>query len=107
MTARIQVPARPKRGEAIELRILIQHPMEPTQVFHYEVGQEIPRNVIHAFVCRYNGVEVFRADLSSGISANPYLRFYTVAEDSGEIEFAWSDDAGKQESERVAIVVDG
>lgn len=106
MTARVQVPARPKRGEAIELRILIQHPMEPGYR-RDEVGQEIPRNVIHAFVCRYNGVEVFRADLSSGISANPYLRFYTVAEDSGEIEFAWSDDAGKQESERVAIVVDG
>jgi sulfur-oxidizing protein SoxZ len=98
------VPAWAKRGEVIELRILIQHAMEPGYR-RDEVGREIPRNVIHAFVCRYNGVEVFRADLSSGISANPYLRFHTVADASGEIEFSWSDDEGKQETERVAIVV--
>ena len=104
MTARIQVPSQARRGEVIALRILIQHAME-TGYRRDEVGTVIARNVIHSFVCRYNGVEVFRADLSSGISANPYLRFHTIADASGEIEFSWSDDAGRQDSERVAIVV--
>ena len=106
MVARVQIPRAAKRGEVIEIRIVIQHSME-TGFRHDEVGRLIPRNVINAFSCRYNGVEVFRADTSSGISANPYFQFYTVAEASGELEFWWVDDEGAQGSERRAIVVAG
>jgi len=104
MAARIQMPKQARHGELIEIRILIQHPME-TGYRHDDVGRLIKRNVINAFSCRYNGEEVFRADLSSGISANPYLQFYTVAEASGEIEFNWIDDEGKQGLERQSIAV--
>jgi sulfur-oxidizing protein SoxZ len=104
MTARVQMPRAAKRGEVIEVRILIQHAME-TGYRHDEVGHVIKRNVINVFSCRYNGVEVFRADLSSGIGANPYLQFYTVAEANGVFEFAWIDDEGKQGLERQSIVV--
>jgi sulfur-oxidizing protein SoxZ len=105
MTARIQlVPSRPKRGEIVEVRVLIQHNMETGYRRDLE-GHEIPRNCINLFSCRYNGVEVFRADLSSGISANPLLQFYTVAEAAGEFDFSWIDDEGKQGSERVSIAV--
>jgi hypothetical protein len=43
--------------------------------------------------------------LGSGIAANPYLQFYTVVDESGEIDFSWVDDNGVQGSERVAITV--
>ena len=105
MSARVQlVPPRPKRGEIVEVRVLIQHNME-TGYRRDEEGREIRRNCINLFICRYNGVEVFRADLSSGISANPLLQFYTVAEDSGELELWWIDDESKQVSERASIAV--
>jgi sulfur-oxidizing protein SoxZ len=104
MAARIQIPKEARRGELIEVRVLIQHPME-TGYRHDDVGHLIKRNVINAFSCRYSGEEIFRADLSSGISANPYLQFYTLAEASGELEFTWIDDEGKQGSERQSIVV--
>jgi sulfur-oxidizing protein SoxZ len=104
MAARVQVPSRAKRGEIVEVRVLIQHPME-TGYRHDDVGHLIKRNVINMLTCRYNGVEVFRADLSSGIAANPYVQFFTVAEASGELEFAWFDDEGKQGSERQSIQV--
>ena len=45
---------------------------------------------------------MFRAEMGSGVAANPYLQFYTVAEASGEIEFSWVDDAGESGSERAA-----
>jgi sulfur-oxidizing protein SoxZ len=106
MVARVQMPREAKRGEVIEIRIVIQHAME-TGFRRDDVGGLIKRNVINAFSCRYNGVEVFRADLSSGISANPYLQFYTVAEASGEFEFYWIDDAGTQERVRQPIAVSG
>jgi len=106
VAARIQVPAAAKRGEAIEVRIIIQHPMETGyRVDH--VGKPVPKNAIRTLTCRYNGVEVFRAAMSPGIAANPYLQFFTVAEASGELEFFWTDDAGTQESARQAIVVAG
>ena len=106
MAARIQIPRQAKRGEVIEIRVLIQHSME-TGFRHDNVGRLIKRNVINAFSCRYNGVEVFRADLSSGIAANPYLQFCTVAEASGSLEFTWIDDEGVQGSERQSIAVSG
>ncbi|HTO50896.1 MAG TPA: thiosulfate oxidation carrier complex protein SoxZ [Burkholderiales bacterium] len=106
MAARIQIPAAAKRGEVIEVRILIQHPMETGyRVDH--VGKPVPKNAIRTLTCRYNGVEILRAAMSPGIAANPYLQFCTVAEASGELEFSWTDDAGTQESARQPIVVSG
>jgi sulfur-oxidizing protein SoxZ len=104
MAARIQVPAAARRGEVIEIRLLIGHPME-TGYRVNERGQTIARNTIRTLTCTYDGVEVFRAELSPGISANPYLQFTTVAEASGTLEFVWVDDAGVREVERVAIRV--
>jgi len=106
MMARIQLPSAAKRGEAIEVRIAIQHPME-TGFRYDDAGKPIPKNVINKLVCRYNGEEIFRAELGSGIAANPYLQFYTVARESGEIEFSWEDDSGAQGAERATITVAG
>jgi sulfur-oxidizing protein SoxZ len=106
MVARVQIPKEARRGDVIEVRIVIQHPME-TGFRRDDVGRIIKRNVINIFSCRYNGAEVFRADLSSGIAANPYLQFHTVAEASGELEFDWMDDEGRQGTERQPIAVTG
>ena len=104
MVARVQVPQEAKRGEAIEIRIAIQHPMETG--FRFDLmGRAVPKNVINSLVARYNGAEIFRAELGSGVAANPFLQFYTLAEASGEIEFSWTDDAGVSGSERAAITV--
>jgi hypothetical protein len=43
--------------------------------------------------------------MGSGVAANPFLQFYTLAEASGEIEFSWVDDAGVSGSERVPVTV--
>ena len=102
--ARIQVPAEAKRGELIAVRVAIQHPMETG--FRYDnMGRPIPKNVINSLTCSYNGVEVFRAELGSGIAANPYLQFYMRAEASGELVFDWVDDAGERGSERASVTV--
>ncbi|MEO8754775.1 MAG: thiosulfate oxidation carrier complex protein SoxZ [Casimicrobiaceae bacterium] len=102
--ARISIPGKPVRGEPFEVRIQIRHPME-TGYRTDDVGKSIPRNVIRTFACRYNGDPVFSARLSSGIAANPYLRFFVTARASGELTFEWSDDAGVRGSDRIAVVV--
>ena len=95
--ARILVPPQAKRGELVEIRIAIQHPME-TGFRMDNSGKVIPKNTISNLVCHYNGAEVFRAEMGSGIAANPYLQLYFVAQDSGNVEFAWVDDAGEKGS---------
>lgn len=102
--ARIQIPKEAKRGELVTVRVAIQHPMETG--FRYDnMGRPIPKNVINTLVCRYNGAEVFRAEMGSGISANPYLQFYVRADNTGEITFEWVDDAGERGSEHVPLTV--
>ena len=102
--ARIQVPAETKRGEVMTVRVAVQHPMETG--FRYDnMGRPIPKNVINTLVCRYNGAEVFRAEMGSGIAANPYLQFHVRAQASGELVFDWVDDAGERGSERVPVNV--
>ncbi len=104
MVARVQVPGNAKRGEIIDIRIAIQHKMETG--FRFDLfGKPIPKNVVNEVVCRYNGAEIFRAELGSGIAANPYMQFSTIAEASGEIVFDWVDDAGERGTERASITV--
>lgn len=104
MLSRVQVPATARPGEIITLRIAIQHPME-TGYRPDNFGKRIPKNVINNLVCRYNGIEVFRAEMGSGVAANPLLQFPVVAVASGEFVFEWIDDSGQQGSDRAAISV--
>jgi sulfur-oxidizing protein SoxZ len=106
MTARVRLPKDAKRGETIHVRLLIQHAMETGYRLGAD-GQKVAKNVIRSLVCRYNGVEVFRAEMSPGIAANPYLEFPVVATESGRLEFNWVDDSGERGSVTEAITVVG
>jgi len=44
--------------------------------------------------------------MGSGIAANPYLQFFTVAEASGQFDFEWVDDDGNRGMERARITVE-
>ncbi len=102
--ARILVPPNAKRGELVEIRIAIQHPME-TGFRMDNNGKVIPKNTVNNLLCRYNGAEVFRAEMGSGIAANPYWQFYIVAQESGNVEFSWVDDRGEKGAASSPIAV--
>lgn len=104
MVARVRLPKDAKRGEVIRVRLLIQHPMETG----YRLGPDgvkVAKNVIRSLVCRYNGAEVFRAEMSPGIAANPFLEFPIVAKESGQLEFTWVDDDGLRDHATEPIAV--
>jgi sulfur-oxidizing protein SoxZ len=104
MAARLQLPKDIKRGQVIKVGILVQHPMESGYRLDAD-NKRVPKNVIRSFTCRYNGEEIFRAEMSPGIAANPFIQFSTVARESGELEFAWVDDAGERGSFKGPIQV--
>ena len=104
-SAVVNVPANPRRGEIIEIKALVRHAME-TGFRRTQLCAVIPRDIIRQFVCLYNGVEIFRAELHPSIAANPLLTFTTVATESGTIEFRWTSDKGFSvvESARITVV---
>jgi sulfur-oxidizing protein SoxZ len=104
MRALINVPAKAKKGEIIEIKTMLSHPME-TGFRPSDDGKLVPRNIIKRFVCTYDGEAVFSADLFPAISANPFLSFTLVATNSGVITFSWTDDNDKTHVQTAKIEV--
>jgi sulfur-oxidizing protein SoxZ len=100
----ITLPATARRGEVIEIKTLAAHAME-TGFRRTQTGELIPRDIITDFVCTYNGVEIFRAELHQAMAANPLIAFTTVATESGTLEFKWTGDNGYAASQSAAITV--
>jgi len=102
--ALINMPARAKKGDVIEIRTLIAHPME-TGYRRGDDGALLPRNLIRRFTCRYDGEPVFAAELFPAVAANPLISFHTVATASGTLTFTWEGDNGFAQTETVSITV--
>ena len=107
----LTVPTNANAGAIIELRALIQHPME-TGYRRSGEGLMMARDLIRSFSCRFQetgqtgeGELVFSAKLFAAVSANPYLSFHTTAFSSGSFVFLWEGDNGFTHAERVAMVV--
>jgi sulfur-oxidizing protein SoxZ len=104
-SALINVPKSAKRGDIIEIKTLMSHIME-TGYRRLASGEAVPRNIITSFTCRYNGSEIFRADLFPAIAANPFITFFTTATESGKLEFEWIGDNGFSETASASIIVE-
>jgi sulfur-oxidizing protein SoxZ len=104
-SALINVPAKAKRGDIIEIKTLMSHIME-TGYRRTATGEIIPRDIITSFTCRYNGAEIFRADLFPATAANPFITFSTIATDSGKFDFEWIGDNGFSETASASITVE-
>ncbi len=106
MTARAIIRVNPKAraGEVLTVKTLIQHKMESG--FRYTTtGERVPRDIITAFVATWDGEEIWRAELSSAIAANPFVAFTTVATKTGVLRVTWSGDNGFSLAEETRITV--
>jgi sulfur-oxidizing protein SoxZ len=102
--ALVTMPTTAKRGDIVEIRTLIAHPMETG----YRPGADgaiLPRNLIRRFNCRYDEVLVFSAELFPAVAANPFISFFTVATASGTLRFSWEGDNGFAQTESVSLTV--
>ncbi|MEO0551429.1 MAG: thiosulfate oxidation carrier complex protein SoxZ [Pseudomonadota bacterium] len=101
---RISVPETATSGEVIEIKALIQHPME-SGFRRGSRGEVIEREIIKQFRCDYDGETVFEAEFFPAIAANPLLTFYTTATSSGALTFQWTDQNGETWTESASIEV--
>lgn len=104
MNARLTWPANVKSGDVIKLRLLIQHPMDTGYLQDF-TGHYIPRNIIQWIKVTYDQQEVFHAQTSSGIAANPFFEFFIRASVSGLVVVRWLDDLGNEGELRQLISV--
>jgi sulfur-oxidizing protein SoxZ len=107
---RIRIPRSARAGEVIEIRTLIEHPMEtgirPAGAASGQV--DVPaRNMLTRLLVRMNGETVFAADLRNATSANPYHVFFLRIERTSDIQFVWTDEAGRSARAAARVTVAG
>lgn len=100
--ALIHLPPHPRRGEVIEIRVTLAHPME-TGYRPDADGSLLPRNIVTQFSCSFEGQPVFSAQLYPAIAANPYLAFSWRVVGSGRLVFTWEGDNGFRQTEAVVV----
>jgi sulfur-oxidizing protein SoxZ len=101
---RIKLPATAAKGDIIEIKTLVDHPMESGQRKD-AAGQPVPRRILNKLTCTFNGRPVMEAKLHPAIAANPYMAFFARVDESGTFEFVWSDDDGSALTEKAEIKV--
>lgn len=100
----ITAPSTARRGEAIVLRALLQHPMESGFRAGAD-GKVLARDIVRRFSCLYNGERVVAVEFFPAVAANPYLEFSALAIDSGTLSFIWEGDNGFVHREQRTISV--
>lgn len=104
INTRVSVPSKAVKGDVVELKALIRHPMESGHRRDAR-GEAIPRNIIVKFECEYNNNTILSVDVHPGVSANPLITFFTVAWKSGEVKFKWTDQHGQVWTDQASIAV--
>ena len=102
---RVKVPKSASKDEIITIKTLISHKMESGQRKDKKTGKIIPRMITNKFIVKFNGTQVFSADIQPSVSANPFMEFTVKVPESGEFEFIWVDDSGKTYSIKKKITV--
>ena len=102
--ALLRLPATARPGEVVEVRLLMQHPME-TGYRPDAGGRIVPRNILRRIEARFEGELVFTADLFPAITANPYIAFSWRATKSGALTVSIEGDHGVAQRETAAITV--
>ncbi|TAI67133.1 thiosulfate oxidation carrier complex protein SoxZ [Bradyrhizobium sp. Leo170] len=84
------------QGDVVEVRALVSNLMEAGS-----------RSILKKFSCEAGGAEIFSADLTAAISANPYMRFKFKPQATGtlRLRFIWTDEGGTKIVAEEQIIV--
>lgn len=104
MNALLNIPEQAARGEIVQVKVLIRHPME-TGLRSDRTGKIVPRNIIHDLRCLYDGVEVFGASFFPAVAANPFVSFHLRAKQTGEVTIRWIDEDGTEHRDARLLTV--
>jgi sulfur-oxidizing protein SoxZ len=100
--ALLNAPATARAGQVVEVRALIQHPME-TGYRRGSDGNLLARDLVRRVEARFEGQLVFAADLHAAVAANPFVAFALRVPAAGTLTVEWAGDRGFAHRESVRI----
>ncbi len=84
-------------GDVLDVKALIRHPMETGQREDKSTGEKIPADYIETMSVKVNGEQVMQANLSAGVSKNPYLNIKIPGKKGDEIKMTWNSNTGESD----------
>ena len=98
----MKAKARVKNNGLVEVKVLAKHPME-TGLRKDKEGNLVPAHYIEQLTATVGGEQVFVANLGTGVSKNPYVRFFYQGSSGDTVDLAWVDN--RQQSETIQVQV--
>jgi sulfur-oxidizing protein SoxZ len=93
--AKIVIPDRIQKGDAIRVQTIVQHPMD-TGFFRDANAELIPPWFINDVRVLYGDAEIARFEWTSGISKDPTVSFLLRADREAPLTFVWRDNKGAE-----------
>ncbi|HSD60990.1 MAG TPA: thiosulfate oxidation carrier complex protein SoxZ [Burkholderiales bacterium] len=95
-------------GDVVDVKVLMNHPMETGQRQDPKSGQKIPVHFIQTVTATLNGKTVLDAQWSQAISKNPFLGFKVKGGKVGDkLVITWVDNKGDKRTDEVAVTAAG
>ena len=91
------------KGDKVQVKALIKHPMETGLRKDKKTGKKIPAHFISNVVVEANGKEILSADWSGSISKNPFLSFKNKGAAGDKVKLSWKDNTDKNDSLEVEV----
>ncbi len=82
----------------VEVKALMEHPMETGQRKDKKTGEKIPAHFINKVEVKSGDKVLLSADWGASISANPYLAFSYKGAAGDKIKLTWTDNKGETDS---------
>jgi len=99
----IKIRAKMK-GDAVEVKALMTHPMETGARKDKKTGKLIPAHFIQEVTCESGGKTRMVALWSGAVSKNPYISFKFKGGKKGDmVKLSWVDNTGKSETAEVKV----
>jgi sulfur-oxidizing protein SoxZ len=100
---RIRLPKTVTKGEVIEVKALISHPMETGLRKDKKTGKAIPAHFINDVSVYYGDELVTHSEWTISISTNPFMTTYIRADKAAPLRIVWKDNEGGVFEETVQI----
>ncbi len=89
---------------AVEVLVLVSHPMETGQRVDPQTGEKVAAHFIQKMVFTLNGKEVAVVDLGVAVSADPLVGIkFKGAKAGDKVKVAWSDNRGESNNAEATV----
>ena len=95
-TIRIKIRRKP---DFVEVKVLINHPMETGFRYDYGTGERVAEHYIKEVACYYNDELILKSHWGVAVSKDPFFSFRVGGDKAGDVvRVSWKDNKGNEDS---------